>query len=225
MGDIERIAANAAIIFANGLLVIGYYLFDHLAFLLVLALSIVWIALVERGLMAASGFTPPRGGKPSPSRPVSPMPLILGTVAALTSLMAVAIYPSPVREIMVAMWFTGIMVILALPSHRWESVPNVRLFLLGYALLLLLFRPLASWTQNADPYAWAKVFGSTGEAQQALSQGRSLAMTMFTWLSWFAVPGGFFTWTFQRLAALGFSLVDPRATAAEIVQQIRARGA
>ena len=69
------------------------------------------------------------------------------------------------------------------------------------------------------------MFGSTGEAQAALARGRSLTLTVFTWLAWFAVPGGFFAWMFQKMAALGFSLADPRATAAEIVAQIRSRGA
>ncbi len=225
MAELERQLTNAAVIFANGLLVSFYYLLDHLAVVVVLALAAVWVGLVERGLMAAAAYTPPRGGRPSPARPVSPMPLVLGGLAGLLSTVAVGIYPTPVRELMVVMWTAGVGVILVLPSHRWESVPQVRLFLLGYALLLLAFRPLAAWTQAADPYAWASVFGSTGEAQAALARGRSLTLTVFTWLAWFAVPGGFFAWTFQKVAALGFSLADPRATAAEIVAQIRSRGA
>lgn len=221
----ERAITNAAVTFANGLLITFYFLADHLTVILVLALAVVWVMLIERGLMAAAAYVPPRGGKPSPARPVSPMPLVMGGLAGVLSALAAGMYPSPVREILVAMWAAGVGVILMLPSHRWESLPQVRLFLLGYALLLLAFRPLAAWTQAADPYAWASVFGSTGEAQAALARGRSLTLTVFTWLAWFAVPGGFFAWTFQRIAALGFSLADPRATAAEIVAQIRSRGA
>lgn len=225
MEAVERFLTNVAVTFANGLLVIFYYLLDHLAVVLVLALAAVWVALVERGLMAAAAYTPPRGGHPSPPRPVSPAPLLLGGLAGILSAVAAGLYPTPVRELMVAMWAAGVGLILVLPAYRWESVPQVRLFLLAYALLLLGFRPLAAWTEAADPYAWARVFGSTGEARAALARGRSLTLTVFTWLAWFAVPGGFFAWTFQKLAALGFSLADPRATAAEIVAQIRSRGA
>lgn len=224
MTGVERILVNVAVTFANGLLVTLFLLLEHLAVVLVLVLAAIWVGLVERGLMAAAAYTPPRGGHPAPPRPVSPMPLILGGMGGILSAVAAGIYPTPVQELLVAMWAGGLGVILVLPSHRWESVPQVRLFLLGYALLLLAFRPLAAWTEAADPYEWARVFGSTGEAQAALARGRSLTLTVFTWLAWFAVPGGFFAWTFQKLAALGFSLADPRATAAEIVAQIRSRG-
>lgn len=216
---------DLAVLYANGWIFLVLTLIRGLGPLLVLALGGLWTGLIERGLMAAASFVPPRGGVPSPRRPVSPAPLLLGGLAGILSALAAALYPAPIPPILVGMWAAAILLVLILPSGRWESVPGARMFLLGYALLLLAFRPFAAWTGTADPYAWAAVFGSTGEAREALARGRSLALTAFTWLAWFGMPGGFAAWAFNRLAALGFSLSDPRATAAEIARQIRSRGA
>jgi len=221
---IERLE-DIGVLYLNGWIYLGLLLAGHLGPLAVLALSGVWTALIERGLLAAAAFSPPRGGVPVPPRPVSRIPLALGGLAGLLSAAAAAIYPTPIPELLAACWAGGILLVLAMPSGRWEAVPGVRMFLLGYAMLLLLFRPFAAWTEAADPYAWAAVFGSTGEAREALARGRSMALTVFTWLAWFGIPGGFAAWAFNRLAALGFSLADPRASAAEIVRAIRARGA
>ncbi|MDW8029260.1 MAG: hypothetical protein RMK94_12810 [Armatimonadota bacterium] len=220
----ERLA-DLATLYANGWIWLLLQLAARLGPLAVLALAGVWVGLVERGLMAAAAFSPPRGGVPSPRRPVSPAPMLLGGLAGLLSAAASALYPTPIPELMAAMWAGALLLVLVMPSGRWESVPGARLFLLGYALMLLAFRPFAAWTEAADPYAWAAVFGSTGEAREAMARGRSLVLTIFTWLAWFGVPGGFAVWAFNRLAALGFSLADPRATAAEIARQIRSRGA
>jgi len=113
--ETERILTNVAITFANGLLVTFYYLSDHLAVILVLVLATVWVVLIERGFMAASAYVPPRGGRPSPPRPVSPMPMVMGGLAGLLAALAAGMYPTPVREILVAMWAAGVGVILVLP--------------------------------------------------------------------------------------------------------------
>ncbi len=220
----ERIQ-DLAVVYANGWIAIGLFLLDRLFPMAILLLSGAWAGLIERGLMAAAAFSPPRGGAPSPRRPVSPAPLILGGLAGILSVLAAALYPAPIPQIIAAMWAGALALVLLLPSGRWESVPGARMFLLGYALMLLLFRVFSAWTEAADPYRWAAVFGSTGEAREALARGRSLVHTVWTWLAWFGIPGGFAVWAFNRIAALGFSLADPRAGAAEILRQIRGRGA
>lgn len=216
---------DLAVLYANGWIYLALLALRGLGPLSVLALAALWTGLIERGLMAAAAFVPPRGGVPSPRRPVSPAPLLLGGLAGILSALAAALYPTPIPQILVGMWAAAILLILLLPSGRWESAPGARMFLLGYAMLLLAFRPFVAWTEAADPYAWAAVFGSTGEAREALAHGRSLALTVFTWLTWFGIPGGFAAWAFNRLGAMGFSLADPRASAAEILRQIRSRGA
>ena len=42
---------------------------------------------------------------------------------------------------------------------------------------------------------------------------------------WFAMPGAYAGYVVQRLTTHAMSLADPRATAAQIVEAIRTRGA
>jgi hypothetical protein len=216
---------DIAVLYANGWIFLLLWILDRSGPLAVSALSAAWALFVERGLLSAAAFSVPRGGRSAPPRPVFPGGLILGALAGVLSALAAALYPAPIPALLSAMWAGAMLLVLVLPSGRWESVPGARMFLLGYALMLLLFLVFSVWTEAADPYSWAAVFGSTGEAREALARGRSLVHTVWTWLAWFGIPGGFAVWAFNRIAALGFSLADPRAGAAEILRQIRGRGA
>ena len=221
---LERIQ-DLAVLYANGWIFLLLGILDRSGPLTAALLAAVWVLFVERGLLSAAAFSVPRGGRGAPPRPVFPGGLILGAAAGILSVLAAALYPAPIPGLVAAMWAGALLLVLVLPSGRWESVPGARMFLLGYALMLLLFRVFSAWTEAADPYQWAAVFGSTGEAREALARGRSLVHTVFAWLAWFGIPGGFAAWAFNRIAALGFSLADPRAGAAEILRQIRSRGA
>ncbi|WP_322794829.1 hypothetical protein, partial [Thermoflexus sp.] len=98
----ERIR-DLAILYANGWIAIGLFLLDRLFPLAILLLSGAWAGLIERGLMAAAAFSPPRSGAPSPRRPVSPAPMVLGGLAGILSVLAAALYPAPIPQILAAM--------------------------------------------------------------------------------------------------------------------------
>lgn len=213
----ELLLRNAAAVLWNGLLVSVLGVLSRWPFGAVLELGAAWVLLVERALIARAQVA--AGGR----KPASHLPVWLGSAAWALGLLAMLLYPTPVAELVAVLWLAALAVVLVLPSGRWEAVPTARLFLLGYALFLLAFRPLAHAMEQADPYAWASVFGSTGEAREALARSRSLVLTVFTWLAWFALPGGFCLWAFQRVAALGFSFAAPGATVADLVRAIRQR--
>lgn len=210
----------------NGILVTAEFLWSHLAAALVVALASIWLLLIERGLIADAEVVarPDRPGAAHVARRVSRFPLVIAATAAVASVIAAEMYPLPVPQLLVAVWGIALFLVLALPSGRWESVPGARGFLLAYPLLLLGFRFALTLTEASDPYAWARAVGGLDEGQQVVAQGRGLILTVFTWLAWLGVPAALIAYAFGRLSAVGYSLVDPRASAAEIVRAIRARG-
>jgi hypothetical protein len=120
-------------------------------------------------------------------------------LAGLLWLAAGALFPSPVPWLGTAMWVTALGLLLCLPAERPTALWRVKVSILIYALTLLGFRWYLAEISQADPYEWAAVIGSVGEAQRIIGQNQGLFLTIGTWIAWFALPVAHVGYVVQRL--------------------------
>jgi hypothetical protein len=221
---IGQFVLDAAIVVLNGLLVMGYGVWDRLPHLLALA-GMGVILVFDRQVAFHNLSRPARQerGRIEPTGMRSRIPQILTAVIAVTWTAAAWVYPQPVPAIGAAMWWGWIGALLFLRGERDAILWRGKGFLLTYALALLGFRVYLSMAARFEPTAWAAVLGSSGEAQRVIAGNLAIFATIGTWLTWFVLPVAHFSYLVQRLLVNPLSLAAPFATAEEWIAALRGR--
>lgn len=208
----------------NGFLAVAYWLVDHLGILLGLACAVLVIVFFDPCSQKLAAHQPSRRGRKAPIQPHHNHQMLSGVTVALWTA-AAALFPVPVPWLGAGMWVLFLILLLLLPAEQLQTLWRSKTAILIYALALLGFRWYMSLSAQASPQEWAALYGTAGEAQRAIASTRGLFATIGTWLVWFAMPVAYAGYVVQRLATHSMSLADPRATAAQIVETIRTRGA
>jgi len=210
---------------ANGFLIMVYWLVDHLGILVSLACAVLVIAFFDAYIQRLAAHMPgSRMRQKVPLRPNRNHQILTAVTAGLWTL-AAALFPIPVPWLGAAMWLLFVVLLLLLPAEQLQTLWRSKTAILGYTLALLGFRWYLSLSAQASPQEWAALYGTAGEAQRVIASTRGLFLTVGTWVIWFAMPVAYAGYAVQRLTTHSMSLADPRATAAQIVEAIRTRGA
>lgn len=212
------------IVVLNGLLVVGYGIWDHVPHLLGLVGAGVVLAL-DRKLARESLGRPmrPGVGEIQPVGIVPRVPQMLTAVTGVVWAVAALVYPAPVPGIGAAMWWGWIGALVVLRGEREAVLWRGKGFLLTYALALLGFRGYLGLAGRFEPRAWAEVLGSSGEAERVIAGNLAIFATVGTWLTWFVLPVAHFSYLVQRLLVNPLSLAAPFATAEEWIAALRSR--
>lgn len=214
--------ADAAIIIINGYLVVLYWLVDQMAILVslscVLLIALYFDPLVQN-LVAA---TAARAGVRAPVQPARHHQIFTCALGVLWT-WAALLYPLPVPWLGAGMWFLTVAILWLLPAERAACLWRCKVSILTYTLVLLGFRWYLALVSAVSPQDWAAIIGSSEEARRVIAGNRGLFTTIGTWASWFVLPAAHAAYVVQRVTTNPMSLVNPRQTAAEILDAIRNR--
>jgi hypothetical protein len=208
----------------NGFLAMIYWLLDHLSILLALACAVLVIVFFDAYAQRSAAHMPSRPRQQAPVRPNRYHQILTAVTAGLWTV-AAALFPIPVPWLGAGMWLLFVVLLLLLPAELLQTLWRSKTAILVYALALLGFRWYLGLSAQASPREWAALYGTAGEAQRVIASTRGLFLTIGTWVMWFALPVAYAGYVVQRLTTHSMSLADPRATAAQIVEAIRTRGA
>lgn len=215
---------DALIVVLNGVLVMGYGVWDRLPHLMAVAGAGV-VLLFDRQVACQNLSRPAHQGRGwmEAGGVRSRVPQVLTALTGVMWLAAAWVYPRPVPAIGAAMWWGWVLVLLVLRGERDAILWRGKGFLLTYALALLGFRVYLSMAARFEPTAWAGVLGSSGEAQRVIAGNLAIFSTVGTWLTWFVLPVAHFSYLVQRLLVNPLSLAAPFATAEEWIAALRGR--
>jgi hypothetical protein len=130
----------------------------------------------------------------------------------------------PIPVIGAVMWLAMIVGLLIMPQEREAILWRCKSTILIYALAAIGFR-LYLWQVDAlSPEDWARIVGSTGDAQAIIAQNRGMFATVASWFLWFLAPLGYLSLLVQRFTVNPMAMVSPLRSAAEIIRDIRTRG-
>lgn len=214
---------NTLILIANGLLVVLYWLWDHLPVALSWPLA-AGVLLLDADVSRRSGHRPGRYGRGSVQR--ESLTVYLGTpVLALLWTWVGLSAPPPIPWIGLAMWVCVLAVPWAIALEREHLLSRLKWMLTVYTIaagaFLLLLRTQLS---PAALLAWSRQLGQPGSGE-ILAQAVVSSVTPYAALMlWVIGPLLFFGYVAQRLAVYARTRVSPWATVEDRIRQLRARG-
>ena len=122
------------------------------------------------------------------------------------------------------MWVTMVIALLIMPQEQSAILWRSKTAILTYALAAIGFR-LYLWQVNSlSPQDWAKVVGSTADAQAIIAQNRGLFTNIASWFLWFLAPLGYLSLLVQRFTVNPMAMISPLRSVSDIWRDIRTRG-
>jgi hypothetical protein len=208
----------------NGLLATLYWLADSGAALISLACAAGMIAWIDANVQNRATFRPTRNGRQGQGMPVeSHTAQVITGIALLFSIASQWGMGAPVPWIGAAMWLMGLLVALLVRQQETTMLWNVKSGIFIYALAVLGSRLYLAYTAQLSPEQWAALIGSTESAATVIANTRSNVTTIILWALWLVIPLGYFAMLLQQALLNPWSLVNPLANAAEVIQRYRTR--
>ena len=211
------------IYFANGMLVIVYWLFDHAAAVISLAAAWLIMAIPDAEVQRRASFRPRRQemeGQVEVTRTAQTMTVLI----LLVWLGAQWGMGEPVPWIGAAMWAMGLACILAVPAQRFNLLWYVKGGLAMYALAVIGSRLYLAYASQLNPEQWAAMIGSQEAAATIVAGTESSITTIVLWALWLVIPLGYFSMLFQQLFANPMSLISPWQGAQDLLRHLRSPG-
>lgn len=206
----------------NGFLAILYWLAGHVAELL----SIVF------GLVIAFLFDPPiqrRATEPSRRyergtvQTAVPVATYFTLIVLGLWLVVSAISKYPIPAIGAAMWFVGMVSVLAVSEERFNQLWWVKTGILVYVVLVLLLRFGLQALDATSPSDWASVIGSSTDAQAVINQTRSNVAMIGMLFVLVLYPVGFAAMLLNRFIRNPKPLFNIWREAGDVIRRVRTR--
>jgi hypothetical protein len=206
----------------NGFLAIVYWLAGHVAELL----SIVF------GLVIAFFFDPPiqrRATEPSRRyergtvQAAVPIATYFTLIVLGLWLVVSAISKYPIPAIGAAMWFVGMISILAVSEERVNQLWWVKTGILVYVVLVLLLRFGLQALDATSPADWASVIGSSTDAQAVINQTHSNVAMIGMLFVLVLYPIGFAAMLLNRFIRNPKPLFNIWREAGDVIKRVRTR--
>lgn len=207
---------------ANGLLVIAYWLAEHLAELTSLAAGWV-LAFGIDPLLQARASDRPRRYERGEVRTAGPSASLFSLLTLAAWLVASLLSQPPVPLLGALMWLGGLLSILAVSEERFNQAWWVKSGLCAYAALALLLRFGLPALQAASPAGWAAVVGSGADAQVVLAQTRGNVAMLGMLFVFVIYPLGFLGGLFHRLLRNPKPLYNVWLEAGQVLRRLRTR--
>ena len=209
----------------NGGLFTTYQLWWNLDKLIALAAVALIVLYFDPQVQYKATFTPRRYGREgSATAKGSRVAQAMTVVTAVLWFIAAFMTEPPIPVIGAVMWLAMIVGLLIMPQEREAILWRCKSTILIYALTAIGFR-LYLWQINAlSPEDWARIVGSTGDAQEIIAQNRGMFTTVASWFLWFLAPLGYLSLLVQRFTVNPMAMVSPFRSAAQVIRDIRTRG-
>jgi hypothetical protein len=134
---------------------------------------------------------------------------------------AISKYPIPV--IGAAMWFIGLISILAVAEERFNQLWWVKTGILVYVVLVLLLRFGLQALEGTSPADWAPVIGSSMDAQVVITQTRSNVAMIGMLFVLVLYPVGFAAMLMNRFIRNPKPLFNLWREAGDVIRRVRTR--
>jgi len=208
---------------ANGMMWILYTLATSLAAIVSLGSAglLAWLIDAEaQRLVAARPLRSERGEMLAGTRNAQMMTgvLILLWLGAQWGMAA------PVPWIGAAMWLVGLTALLMVPAQRFNLLHLVKTGIALYAAAVIASRIYLVYTSQISPEQWATLVGSAQTAATVVANTQGNTTTIVIWALWLVLPLGYFSMLLQQIFMHSISLLNPFASAASLMAQLRDRG-
>jgi hypothetical protein len=221
--QINTFLLDLPIYLLNGLLWLIYALAGSLAALVSIGAAAAIALVVDRAVQQLSGSRPLRQGR-GDSPPITRTAQILTLGVLALWLGAQWGMGAPVPWLGAAMWLFGLGAVLVSPAQRFNLLWFMKSGLAVYALSVIGSRLYLNMTSDVSPEAWAALVGSSQSAVNIVANTRGNVTTVIVWALWLVVPLGYFSLLVQKLFLNPVSLVNPLASAADMLATLRDRG-
>ncbi len=222
---ISKFLVHLGIYVLNGGLFTAYQLWWNLDKLITLGAVLLTACYFDPQVQHKATFVPRRYGREGSARAHGSR--VAQTVTAATALLwfaAALLTEPPVPVIGAVMWLAMIAGLLVMPQEREAILWRCKSSILIYALAAIGFR-LYLWQINALlPEDWARIVGSTGDAQEIIAQNRGMFTTVASWFLWFLAPLAYLSLLVQRFTVNPVAMVSPLRSVSDIWRDIRTRG-
>ena len=225
MEDAARIAADWLTYLANGLLVLGYFVAERLAYLIALSTAMIVVGTFDRLVQNQAVYAPSRyeSGAVRPTRVPRTAQAITGLAIGLW-LAATWSFQSLVPAIGAAMWVASLGALLVMPQQRWSLLWSTKAYLILYSVAVIGFRLYLWQSAQVSPQAMAEGFGGSEPAARVLAQNTGTFAAIGSWLLWAILPAGYFALLLQNWLAQPMSVVGPLQGAQDVLATLRTRG-
>ncbi len=206
----------------NGMLATVYWLADSGATLISIACAAGTMVWIDARLQSRAGFRPTRSGRERMAMESHTAQLITGLVILfwIASQWGMG---APVPWIGAGMWIFGLLVASLVRQQETTALWNVKSGILIYSLAVLGSRLYLAYTAQLSPEQWAALIGTTESAASVIANTRSNVTTIILWALWLVIPLGYFAMLLQQALLNPWSLVNPLASATEVIQRYRTR--
>lgn len=221
--QINAFILDLPIYLLNGLLWLLYALAGSLSALLSAVAAAVMAWVVDSTVQQLSSSRPLRQGR-GESLPITRTAQILTVGVFLLWFGAQWGMGAPVPWIGAAMWLTGLGAALISPAQRFNLLWFVKSGVAVYALAVIGSRIYLNMTSEVSPEAWAALVGTSQNAVNIVANTRGNVTTVIVWALWLVIPLGYFSLLVQKLFQNPVSLVNPLASAADMLAMLRDRG-
>jgi hypothetical protein len=206
----------------NGLLFSLYWLMDIAPALVSMGCTAGLVLLVDQNIQSRAAFRPGRGGREI----VSPDPhtaQVMSISVGILWILSQWGMGAPVPWIGAAMWLFGLLALLVVHTQEPLMLWNVKSGIAIYALAVIGSRLYLAYTAQLSPEQWAALIGSAESAATVISNTRGNVTTIILWALWLVIPLGYFAMLLQQIFLNPMSLVNPLASAHDLLQRYRVR--
>ena len=209
------------IYFANGILAIFYWLAGQSPLLVSLSGACGMFYLLDTEVQHRATYLPQRERSQiidSMPRTAQVMTVIIFVMWALAQWSMAA----PVPWIGAMMWVCGFLVLVAMPSQRFNLLWYVKAGIAIYTLCVIGSRVYLRYTATIKVEQWT-MFGQSTIPNTLIQATQTNTASILVWLLWLVVPLGYFSMLVQQLFINPMSLSHPFITAQKMIHQMRDR--
>jgi hypothetical protein len=206
----------------NGILVPLYWLAGHIAEVLSLTFGL-GIAFFFDPPIQKRATGQPRRYERGIVQTAAPTATYFTLVILGFWLVVSAISKYPIPAIGAAMWFVGLVSILAVAEERFNQLWWVKTGILVYVVLVLLLRFGLQALDGTSPADWASVIGSSADAQVVINQTRSNVAMIGMLFVLVLYPIGFAAMLMNRFIRNPKPLFNLWREAGDVIRNVRTR--
>lgn len=217
----EKTFGDMLVIWANGWLVLAYWLLDNAALFIALACAI-WIGRWhDRHVRRMTGERPLRYGRgqrviaSSRSLYETALTFVVWAIAALVS-------AAPIPAIGAGMWLSFVAALHFIPQEQDNILFRQKAMIAIYALMVIAFRLAMSYTP--DPNQLLRMMGGEGDAAAVFATVRGSLMPYAMLILWVMYPLGYFGVIAQRFLINRGSLFKAQRDIEGVIGDMRTRG-
>lgn len=217
----EKTFGDTLVIWANGWLVLVYWLLDNAAVFIALTCAI-WIARRhDRHVRRMTGERPLRYGRgqrviaSSRSLYETVLTFVVWAIAALAS-------AAPIPAIGGGMWLSFVAALHFIPQEQDNILFRQKAMIAIYALMVIAFRLAMSYTP--DPDQLLRMMGGEGDAAAVFATVRGSLMPYAMLILWVMYPLGYFGVIAQRFLINRGSLFKAQRDIEGVIGDMRTRG-